>query len=484
MALVFTNEASTSHLYPCGNPRSRSECSVLATTMITRGALLWTTVCLAACSAPTISPDAEFSTYVESLQAIDNHSHVVTDPERDRGFDALPCDQTPIAPGMPPANLRFGPELQGAWKGLYDFQGSSDAPEQLAGWQAARARTRSKAGAGYFDSVAERVGLDIVLANRISMTPELGARRFRWVSYDDALIFPLNNTHAKAESPDRQVFYANEERILETYMTDLGMTRLPASLDEYVAAVVAPTLEAQKNQGAVAIKFEAAYLRSLDFEPASHDDAEAAYAKYAPGGAPAQTEYRQLQDYLFRRVVAQAGGLGLAVHIHTGGGCGSFFDDRGADPTLLSSVFNDPALRQTNFVLLHGGYPFDRHVASLLNKPNVYVDFSALDLLLSSAELARVIRPWLEVMPEHVLFGTDAGPWAAGMNWEESAWIATRRARRAIVLALSEMARDGVVTMERARVIANGVLRQNAIDLYKLLRPESSPPARAAGRAP
>jgi hypothetical protein len=37
--------------------------------------------------------------------------------------------------------------------------------------------------------------------------------------------------------------------------------------------VVTPTLERQKAQQAVAVKFEAAYLRGLDFGPASESDA-------------------------------------------------------------------------------------------------------------------------------------------------------------------------------------------------------------------
>ncbi len=46
------------------------------------------------------------------------------------------------------------------------------------------------------------------------------------------------------------------------------MTGLPPTLAEYTAKVVTPLLELQRRNGAVAIKFEAAYLRSLDFAPA------------------------------------------------------------------------------------------------------------------------------------------------------------------------------------------------------------------------
>src|SRR5207302_2522491 len=112
-------------------------------------------------------------------------------------------------------------------------------------------------------------------------------------------------------------------------------------------------------------------------------------------------EYKTLQDYLFRFIAQQAGRSGLTVHIHTGNGCGEYFNLQGADPILLTSTLNDPLLRGTMFVLLHGGDPFERHLTALLEKPNVYVDTSMMALLWSVPELSHTFRLWLERMPEH-----------------------------------------------------------------------------------
>ena len=49
----------------------------------------------------------------------------------------------------------------------------------------------------------------------------------------------------------------------------------------------------------------------------------------------------------------RAGQIGLVLH--TGSGCGGSFDTRGSDPLLLETLLNDPTLRSTTFVLLHGG---------------------------------------------------------------------------------------------------------------------------------
>src|SRR5437588_6736907 len=103
-----------------------------------------------------------------------------------------------------------------------------------------------------------------MFANRIAMGLGLAPPRFRWVPYDDALMYPLNNDALKAENSDRRFFFEREEALLTRYVKELGLRTLPATLDEYLKTVVTPTLERQKEAGAVAIKFEMAYLRSLE----------------------------------------------------------------------------------------------------------------------------------------------------------------------------------------------------------------------------
>jgi predicted TIM-barrel fold metal-dependent hydrolase len=249
-------------------------------------------------------------------------------------------------------------------------------------------------------------------------------------------------------------------------LRDAGLSKIPATLDAYVEKVLRATLQKQKEAGAVAVKFEAAYLRPLDFAPAAKDEAARVYAKHAAGGKATGPEYKTLQDFLFKQIALEAGRLGLAVHFHTGSGCGEFFDDSGADPMLLSQMLNDPDLRKTNFVLLHGNPPRERSVSVLILKPNVYTDMSVLEFLWSPPELARILRPWLEMMPEHVMFGTDAGPFGPGLDWEETTLIGSQHARRALALVLSDMVRDKTINRERARQIAERVLRANAAQLY------------------
>jgi predicted TIM-barrel fold metal-dependent hydrolase len=406
--------------------------------------------------------------YIESIPAIDNHAHVVApDIAHDKGYDALRCDQLPSSGGLAPANLRFGTSTRATWKALYGTEPATpeDADAKLPQVQGIARKAHAN---DYFAWVLNKASIATVLANRTSMAPELNASSFRWVPYDDALLFPLDNSLLKSLNPDRKALFEMEEGLFRTYLVDSDVNALPANLDEYVNKVVRPTLQRQKAGGAMAIKFEAAYLRSLNFGPRIDPSAaRAAYARQVLAtSAPLLLEYTTIQNYIFHEIAAEAGKLGLAVHIHTGSGCGEFFDDRGSDPMLLSSVLNDPSLRSTNFVLLHGGSPFDRHVPALIVKPNVYVDTSVLELLNSPAQLAAILRPWLESMPEHVLFGTDASPFGPGMGWEETTWLGSHNARQAVAIVLTQMMTSGVIDAARAREIADGIFRANAAKLY------------------
>jgi predicted TIM-barrel fold metal-dependent hydrolase len=158
----------------------------------------------------------------------------------------------------------------------------------------------------------------------------------------------------------------------------------------------------------------------------------------------------------------------MAVHLHAFEGPGNFYRAAGSDPLLLEPVFNDPSLRQTNFVIIHGGGVFASHAGAMLWKPNVYADMSAMTLLYTPAALAEVLKDWLTQYPEKVLYGSDASALGPDMGWEIGAWVAARNGRKALASALGDMIRDKEVSRARAREIATMVMRANAGRLYQL----------------
>jgi uncharacterized protein len=417
------------------------------------------------------SADPALMAEIRKIRAIDNHSHpprVVAEGERDDEFDALPCD--PLEPTEANTMTRpENPQYLAAWRALWGYAYEDRSDAHIKELLAAKNKIRQEQGDHYPAWVLDHLGIDIEFANRVAMGRGLDPAHFRWVPFDDALLFPLRNEALAEETPDRKFFFGREDMLLARYRRELNVAAMPATLAEYESRVVTPELERQKKDGAIAVKFEAAYLRSLDFEPASEQDAAAIYAKYIHGGPPAKESYTRLQDYLFRYMAAEAGRLGLAVHIHTGGGCGGYFYLQGSNPVLLESVFNDPRLRKTTFVLLHGGAgPYSREVSYLLMKPNVYTDLSEQTWMESPRRLAEVLRDWLEWYPEKVLYGTDLYPGSGAYDWEEVGWQTNETARQALGIALTGMLLDGEITVPRANKIARMVLRENALNLYHL----------------
>lgn len=412
------------------------------------------------------SADPALLAAIQHIRAIDNHAHppaLPVDGVADTNYDALPCPpDSPTPPTV--AGDEANPVFLEAWQELYGYPFHDRTAEHLKWLAAAKAKVRTAQGENYPNWVLDKLNIETELANRVAMGPGLNPPRFRWVAFDDALLLPFDDTVLAAENPDRRYFLGREKAILRQYLGDAHIAELPATLEEYIAQVVMPTLERQKATGAVAIKFESAYLRPLNFR---RPEMAAAAAAYARGGALSKTDAYRVEDAIFHAIALKAGELHLAVHFHTGFGCGTYFDLRGANPMLLDGVLNDPSLRGTNFVLLHGGAgPYSKAVAGLISKPNVYTDFSEQTWLLPTFQVAKVLRYWLEYYPDKFMFGTDASPGTAEIDWAEYAFQANASGRKALAMALTGMMQDGEITRARALEIARMVMRGTALHLY------------------
>src|SRR5260221_11748411 len=332
-------------------PRSRTAALLLAW-----GAAVLACVALpggaTAATAADLGADPELTAFIAKLRAVDNHSHANSTAPGDSDYDALPLDGIPITL---PAQLRpENPDWLAAYQALYQYPYSDLSDAHMNGLRRTMQGVANTQGDKLPAWVLDQVGTEVLLANRVAMGPGLTPPRFRWVSYVDALLLPLSTKAEAAESPDRAVLYPREDRLLKRYLSDLHLTRRPATLDAYLKTVVTPTLEAQRKAGCVAVKFEAAYLRSLDFADVPAATARRIYAKYARGGEPSHAEAKAVEDFLFRAIAREAGRLGMAVHMHPFHAFGPYYRVAEADPMLLEPAFDDTTLPNTKFAILHG----------------------------------------------------------------------------------------------------------------------------------
>jgi len=398
------------------------------------------------------SVDRDLLVAIQKIKAVDNHAHVLParSPDPAEGERPDPLGKTPFEY---PVRLRVtNPEYLEAWRDLYGYRHHDMTMDHAREALKAKLRIMKEKGTDYPSWVLDQAGIDIILVNMPSLGPGQNAPRFLWVPQADGFLFP----------------FASEEERINWFRKEVGLDSLPTSLNEYMDTI-RKRLVQWKKAGAVAIKFAIAYVRPLDFAQVSDEEANRVFEHYRLDGKLSANEYKTLQDFLFRFMAREAGREGLIVHIHTGIGAEPYFNVSGSNPMLLETMFNDPTLRQTNFVIVHGGWPFEREAGVMLIKPNVYADFSAQTFLRSTEALSDVLRGWLEWYPEKILFGTDSYPDDTPLaNWEEKLWLATRTSREALALALTRMMKGDKITRQRAEELARMVLRDNAAKLYGL----------------
>jgi uncharacterized protein len=417
-------------------------------------------------SRPLVAPEAaaiyqRLLPRIARIKLFDHHAHPAFPDDPD-------VDIAPPPPGATMLRLRpENPETVAAARALFGFP-FADMAGAHGKWLVDRkaALKRQYPGPAYFNYVLDRLGIETSMANRVAMPDYLDPARFKWVFFVDCFMFPFDNT-GLATNPDRAVYMPLQTKLLQRYAQQLGLpSPLPPTIREYLNFLTR-TLVDNKRRGAVAVKFEASYFRSLSFGDPQGETVEPIYQKYRDGGVPSADEYTRFQDFVFRHIIIAASTLKLPVHIHTSAGGGDYFDLRGVNVLNLENVLRNPKHGGTTFVLIHGGYPYDREAMLLASMKNVYLDSSATELMLYPTEFKNVLRRWLEVYPEKLTFGTDAFPYNEALGVEEVYWMGVHTTRTALAAALAEMIAAREITEPQAMTIARGYLHDNAAALYR-----------------
>jgi uncharacterized protein len=397
---------------------------------------------------------------IDRIPIYDNHSHATFPDDSDMDAQAAPPGESSVL------RLRdTNPEFVAAAKALFTYPYDDFQPEH-AKWLAEKEKAAELAGGtAYWDSILDKLNIETCLANRVALATYLNPKRFHWVFFVDSFLFPFDNRDQTRKNPDMGVYIPLQEKVLHRYMQQENVSSLPADLAGY-ESLVRQTVSDNQKKGGVAMKFEAAYFRSLYFRDPPRDQAAAIYAKYHIGGVPLEDDYRTFQDYIFRVLVDQAGKLNLSVHFHSAVGIGDYFSLRNGNPLNLENVLRDPRYAKTKFVLIHGGYPYTLEMIWLTAAKNVYTDSSLMGYYVYPSELKNILKQWISLYPERMMFGSDAFPFNDAVGAEETFWLAARSARTAISAALAELVAEGAFTEEKALELARMYLHDNAARLY------------------
>lgn len=231
--------------------------------------------------------------------------------------------------------------------------------------------------------------------------------------------------------------------------------KLPTETFDDFLAVIDSLFEDAVAADAVCLKSTQAYLRTLDYQQVSRQQAEAAFGK-PPEETTAQ-EQRQFEDFMFWHICRLSAGHDLPFQVHTG-------DARvqGSNPMLLVDVIE--ANPETKFILFHGGYPWVGETGAIAMKhKNVWIDSCWLPTL-SYTMAKRAYQEWLDAVP------SDRIMWGADTVDAEGIYGATELTRECLAEALAEKVERGELQESDANRIGRQIMRENALKLFPKLK--------------
>ena len=217
------------------------------------------------------------------------------------------------------------------------------------------------------------------------------------------------------------------------------------------------------ENGAVGIKTLSAYHRTIQYDDVPREKAEEILIKMKddPGKSLPVNAAKQLEDFLFYKILSLCEKYDLPIQIHTG--IQTFNGNwlANTNPLLLTNtIMRFPNVK---FLLLHSGYPYGGEIAALAKMfTNVYIDMTWTPLI-SPSYAVRYLQEYIETVPQNKImaFGGDC-------NTVEGTYSASILAREVVVKTLVPIVRSGYLSEDEAIVLARKILRENAIKIYKL----------------
>ena len=230
------------------------------------------------------------------------------------------------------------------------------------------------------------------------------------------------------------------------------------SFDDYLN-VLDQAFEAVLKAGAVGIKSGLAYERKLFYDSVAKSDAERLFSK---GLDRVSSEERRIfEDFMMHTVCERCARHELPFQIHTGIQAGNYNTITNAKPTHLTNLFRKFA--DVRFDLFHGGYPYIQE-AGILAKyfPNVYLDACWLAHI-SPAAYKRGLDEWLEIVPSNKIFA-----WGGDHGIIEHSYASLMLAKDLVSEVLAAKVVSGYFSMKVATSVAERIMGENAIEVYKL----------------
>ena len=245
--------------------------------------------------------------------------------------------------------------------------------------------------------------------------------------------------------------------------------------------VISIVLRRLRDMGCRGLKNTMAYYRRLGLSNIDEERAEIAYKwllKNAPGkyvssfprkvqeyiSQEGHSHHMAFQDFILRQIYIEAGKIGLPILIHVASALHPALTPINNDPRDLYTVFQDAGIVSagTRFLILHGGYPLHREVATILSQnPNIYADTSFFSQY--PAILEEMLTVFLQLAPYHkIMHGSDSNFFAEVMAY------AAYNMRNSLGRILSRFEHDWGWSSRHCNNVAEAVLGGNASKFFSI----------------
>ncbi|MBK9123620.1 MAG: amidohydrolase family protein [Chloroflexi bacterium] len=235
------------------------------------------------------------------------------------------------------------------------------------------------------------------------------------------------------------------------------------SLDEYLEAVYT-VLQRAQARGAIGLKDQCAYNRSLHYEVVPRSDAERIFNKLMadPRTVFGWPDSKPLDDYLFHQFMRFARELDMPVQIHTGHMAGIYNRVDRANVQLFATVLE--LHQDVRFDLFHGNWPYDGDILFLTkNYPNVRLDLCWL-YIIDPINAIEMLKRSIVSIPHSKIhaFGGDF------QDHPEFSVASLKIAQEVVTIALSELVETRWLTIEDAQRIAADWFFHNPNEFFRL----------------
>ncbi|HUV05597.1 MAG TPA: amidohydrolase family protein [Armatimonadota bacterium] len=213
---------------------------------------------------------------------------------------------------------------------------------------------------------------------------------------------------------------------------------------------------------ASAFKIPRAYDRPLFFDDVITSDAERVFNDLLkPNNQPAKKDIQALEDFIIHYCVRKAGEHNLPVKFHTGIQEGSGNDIRNSRAALLINLFMK--YPKTKFDIYHISWPYTEELINICkNFPNVYIDF-AWAWIFNPPASRRFLADMLETVPLNKIHG-----FGGDYVFVEGTYGHSVIARREIARVLADKVEEGRFSEEYALRAAELLLRENALENFRI----------------